>query len=1025
MKQLGLFLFLVLSATASNAQEPCEEFLQALRERGYHDVALDYLEEMESSPLSSSSFKASIPFEKAQTLISSTSRVRDLKLLNERLEQAEQLLAQAEADSADPNLKARAQDYRGDLLFRRARSYLNLADNDRLTDEERKAYRDQAKAFLEDALDAVTTARSSYKKLVDEFEVDLRSAESRRQRKMLRATFTSVLVKRPQVLEMYADSLEADDDERNTSLKLAAREFEKLWDAYPTYAAGLDSCFFGARCNHKLGRYEKAIELLKQIFALEDASSLVRLKLRSRALAAECWANTSPYPFDDVIANLEPFAKNLSRRQQTVSQWQRIQLELARAYHAKASELKKQGGDTGRIKSLDRDAAKLIKALARVPGEHRDAARQLSLQWNVRANISEQPTEVKPVNTFADAKEQGADLLTEVQAASSEVALLKRDFRSSGESDSQLKQQVAEAEKRLSEVATSCLQVFDRALNLAGTDIAREDVNQIRYSQCACRYLLGQYFEAAIIGEFLVERYPTVPFSRQSAGIALRSYSALYDGVADQDKAFERQRLSQLAEKTVATWPGSAESNYAASTLAKVILGSKSVSDEEIDSVKKYIAMVSDTSDVRSLLNVKLGNKLWFKYKNGKAAGEAAQQLSTRLQDAIENLNNGLGSYNSGNLTMEAAWGAQFKVDALLEANRVEEAIQQLEQSAMSPLKIVERKPPMLAKSKNGDLYIAETYKIAGKAYLAAMGESPNESRWIEKASQIVRAMSQRAAESNNAASQKEVNNMFRLIAFQMQRQFDLINDDLQLKSYAENMQQFLTTIQSESKDPSTLIWAGRTLLKLGDAFEKRNMRREAKPLFKAAIGTLEKASSLGATNADIANDLKRQQALAKRGLGEYEAAFNDLKALLKESPSAWNIQIDAAETLQRWGENAKQSSQLARALSGTEKYRDPKTKRQRNLIWGWSRLVSALKTNPRYREPYYRCLFAEIETRLVYGLVANRSKAVQTALDRLEIEKNKDSELGGVIWKKKFSELESRLIKNGAVRKKTKNASN
>ena len=557
MKQFSSIILLLLSVTPVISQEPCEQFLNALRERGYHDIALDYLEEMANSPLSSSAFKASIPFEKAQTLISSTARIRDLKLLNERLEEAEQLLAQAEANAKDPTLKAKAQDYRGDLLFRRARSYMNRANSDGATAAQRATSREQARQLLEKALEAVTTARESYKALVDEFQLDLRDSDSRRQQKLLRSTYTVVRVKRPQILEMYADSLEPGDAERLASLELAAKEFEKLWDAYPNYPAGLDSCLYAARCNHKLERNNKALELLRQIFALRKADALRKLKLRGRVLACECWADSKPYPFDRVIANLEPHASKLTRRQLRIGDWQRIQLELARAYHAKAARLKEQGGDGGRIRSLDRDAAKMIKAIARTPGEHRAAARELSAAWNIKSEAVAAPVEIGPVKTFAEAKQKGSALLSEIQAVSSDVAQLKREHRRSGESDVQLKQQLSEAENQLEDMAGQCLQLFDRALAMAEPEVIREDINQVRYSQCVCRYVLDQHYESALIGEFLVDRYPTVQFSRQAAGIALRSCVALHQQADESDKGFERGRLNQLAGKVVETWPGS------------------------------------------------------------------------------------------------------------------------------------------------------------------------------------------------------------------------------------------------------------------------------------------------------------------------------------------------------------------------------------------------------------------------------------------------------------------------------------
>ena len=66
--------------------------LEALRERGYYDVAMDYLNSLENSDLISPEFRKTLPFEKAQTLISSTDKMGDLNLVDSRLDQAQQLL---------------------------------------------------------------------------------------------------------------------------------------------------------------------------------------------------------------------------------------------------------------------------------------------------------------------------------------------------------------------------------------------------------------------------------------------------------------------------------------------------------------------------------------------------------------------------------------------------------------------------------------------------------------------------------------------------------------------------------------------------------------------------------------------------------------------------------------------------------------------------------------------------------------------------------------------------------------------
>ena len=201
---LSVILLILLLAQPMCGDEPGEQFLQALRDQGYHDVALEYLEEMESSPLASASFKASIEFEKAQTLISSTERIRDFKLMEKRLVEAEQLLAKSESKANSPELAAKSQQYRGDLALRRATGYLNLADNERLTATERSKHLATARTHLRESLEAFGQAKNSYREILDGFQLDLRDPESTAKRKLLRATYVFVSARLPLILERSA-----------------------------------------------------------------------------------------------------------------------------------------------------------------------------------------------------------------------------------------------------------------------------------------------------------------------------------------------------------------------------------------------------------------------------------------------------------------------------------------------------------------------------------------------------------------------------------------------------------------------------------------------------------------------------------------------------------------------------------------------------------------------------------------------------------------------------------------------------
>ena len=58
---LSAFLFLV-DVSPSAAREPAEEFVKGLQARGLHELALEYLEQLKTSPLANEASRRQIPY---------------------------------------------------------------------------------------------------------------------------------------------------------------------------------------------------------------------------------------------------------------------------------------------------------------------------------------------------------------------------------------------------------------------------------------------------------------------------------------------------------------------------------------------------------------------------------------------------------------------------------------------------------------------------------------------------------------------------------------------------------------------------------------------------------------------------------------------------------------------------------------------------------------------------------------------------------------------------------------------------
>jgi uncharacterized protein YceH (UPF0502 family) len=97
-----------------------------------------------------------------------------------------------------------------------------------------------------------------------------------------------------------------------------------------------------------------------------------------------------------------------------------------------AADLKKKGGgdNASKARSLNRDAGKLVRKVARAPGPFRDTARALIEQFNLSFSTQDDDTDAKEIKTFTDAKEKSSELISEIADLQNEISQAKRTLPS-------------------------------------------------------------------------------------------------------------------------------------------------------------------------------------------------------------------------------------------------------------------------------------------------------------------------------------------------------------------------------------------------------------------------------------------------------------------------------------------------------------------------------------------------------------------------------------------------------------------
>ena len=972
------------------ADEPAEQFVEALGENGYFDVAIDYLDGAAKDDLVDAEYRKRIPFEKAKILIQSISRERNADRREAKLNEADQLLSGYSAKLKDPDEKQEVVEIGANIKFQRAQSYINQSDNERVKPDKKKELLAKAQPLLESAREQYQQARAALRKRLESFKVDPKDPQSKTKRKRLQGTYIRIRTKLPAITELIGDTMSGPKQKK--MYKEAVKENEDVYETYSSLGQVFvfDAAINGARAAQKADDHKKALEMTENVFVLGDGPAETRLKSKAMLIAADSWKATKPYPAEKAIEILEKPIGRLNRNELKSPVWQRLQVELANAQLNLAETLKSKpgGGNAAKARDLNRDASKLVRGVARSVGPYRDDAKALIEKYKLSFKDVEPDSEVKDIKTFPEAKDRGSEMITEIVDIQNEILAAQREGKP-----------VVELQTELNEKADEALKLYDFALSLANDDTSRSDINFIHYQRILCYSFQNNPLKAAIIAEFLLDKYPNVDWSKQASSYIVSGYSSLLASAPADDRAFESEKLKTSCAEIARRWPGSDEAGRAASKMVEIAIksGDSKTADEFYD-------LVPASSPSKVLLGSALAQRLWYTYRTspdmpGKEKKAMLAKILKLLTDAIKQ--------GGGNVNYSLANSSLTRADVLIEAKRYGDAIKQLENGAVAPLTLIGKNNPAIADPRYAERYRTSAYLSAVKAYLGAMGNGADANAMIKKATDVVSSLKTQTDKSKDPKAQARLTAVYQSVGKQLQDQFEGFETTAERTKLATPMASFLGTIEKQSKDSKTVIWAASTLLDAASTLQGEGADDAAKPLFKQAISGIDRAEKIGIPDPKDKLKVRRLRAIAQRGSGDFAGAVDTLGKLLEEI-TAVNVQIDAAETLQMWGKAKSDKSAYAKAMMGTGRYNDGN--RTKNSIWGWRKLVQLTRGKDNLNSVYRESLYNSIKSRFEYGLLegdaAKKKKAIDSAKNELQAALGKYPFLKEGVWAKKFDDL-------------------
>lgn len=986
------------------AEEPARAFLDGLRARGYHDAALDYLTALESSRLAPAGFRQIIPYERALVLIESARKQRDLEARVQELNQAQQLL-QKFVDSQGSHPKAfAARSQLGNLIVERARIKVEQAksgNTQKLMKEVRQLYEQAFQEFSK--LEASVTAELDKIPKV----LDLRDREEAAlaaRRTQLRADNLQTELLAAAIREESADMVPAGSKEQTAYLTEAAELYDGIYKKYRSRLAGLYARMYQGRCNQRLGKTKDALgyygELLDQP---DEPEEFRKLKSETLRLAMECWLAPNEQKYFEAIKRASNWLTSAPRNTEREPNMLAIRLSLARAYKMQADDFERRDLNDRRTINLSIDAAlNHAEFVASEPGELQEEARKLAVSLGGR-NRSEEQSEPK---NFTQAQLEGKKALDAIGPATTELAKLQQQLQRAKPAEKQkLQTEVDQAAIKLANVEKAAMDYYRLALELADRDTPPSEVNLVRYFVCYLYYLEQQYYEAALVGEFVARRYAESAGARECVKIALACYRKIMEANADGDTSFEVQRLVGLANYTSDTWPGSPESLMALTTLVPVL-----VNAGELDDARKLTLRIPKANPARGEAELITGQAMWGKHlqleqqlalwnRNGVpedtdlAAVEAesaqlAEQATSLLAEGFARLPEP-PVVNASNATALLSLAQSY-----VASGDYAKAIEVLEQPTLGPVTLVQAGHEAV----QNPLFIEETHRTSLQAYVGALGTGGAEMK--EKAKVAMTSLQQ--AIGSDAAGKQRMLGIYVNLAQSVQEQMSSATPEAR-QEMSNVFEAFLQELSAGSTDLGVLNWVAETFASLGAGFDDNEqvLNPEAQKYYERSIAAFQNILSLSELDPKLATQMQVRMASVKVSTHQYQAALQDLQQVLAKSASAINVQVEAAQLLQRWAKS--DPGKYPEAISGIKG----------TPVWGWGQIAGKTQQYKQFRDVFYQARFHAAECQFELAQTKRgdeRQKLLAMARRTLTQTKQLYPTLGGDEWTQKYDQLLARI---------------
>ena len=571
------------------------DFVQALRDRGYYDLALQYLEGLRKDPDAPADLKRTLDFQEGRTLIEEATHASDPDLSKVKLEQARVKIEGFVKANPDLPQTTEALVDLAHLLYSRGLNEVDLSGDARNAAEKdaklaaARGYYESARAAYAKAFDRLKAKLSEYPKFIPA-EDPRRLERERIRNSVMQAELQKAVVDYYEAQTYLPGSLE-----RNTLLDRGLVNFEAIFNQYRQQFAGMTARMYQGKCFEEEGKLGEATGIYRELLDHPDPG-LLSLQKQVAYFRIIVTGKRKEYAraADECVEWLRNFPKD-RRTYDALG----VRFELAKDLIA---QLPEASSPAEKEKAI-RLATDYLTEVVRVVSPFKPEAIALLQKYRPSAAIN--AADLAKLN-YDEALAQGGQAISTLNYENA-ITLLKLAIRKA--------------------------------------DPARDHAkaNAARYMLAFASILSKRYYEAAIVGEHVARHYPQDPWGAKSADLAMQALVEAYNNYTLGNRTADLDRLVDLAKYTAQTWPDAEQGDSARSTLGKVAMGR----GQYAEAVAAFETVRSSSSHWVEAQNI-AGEAHWREAIAARDRG-VAKDFEAQTARALDKLNLALKSRKDAN----------------------------------------------------------------------------------------------------------------------------------------------------------------------------------------------------------------------------------------------------------------------------------------------------------------------------------------------------------------------------------------